>query len=63
MVALKPNVTQDGPVSTEKRGAGNVLTDSMLSGFDSETQLLVGVLRGLALLSHCAFATSKGSSQ
>ena len=31
-----------------------ILTNSVLSGADSETQLLVSVLGGLSLLSHCA---------
>jgi len=36
-----------------------VLTNFVLSRFDSERQLLVGILRGLALLSHFAIYKQK----
>ena len=50
MVALKPTVA-----SGRVKLTWAVLTDFVLPGLNSEGELLVGVLRGLGLLSHFCF--------
>ena len=60
MVALKPKSCKNRRVSFFVKW---ILTNLMLSGTDSERQLLVDVLSLLALLSHFVFLAHKGSSQ
>ena len=62
MTALKPDQRKKG-VLAYRSESRELLTNFVLSRFDSERQLLVGILRGLALLSHFAIYKQKGSSQ
>ena len=59
MTALNPDKRKKG-VLAYRSESRELLTNFVLSRFDSERQLLVGILRGLALLSHCAIYSKKG---